>query len=337
MNQACTNRLWVPGMLCAGLLFLNSATAQQPADSTAPADQVQTESVLLVMKGELARAEARACSVNAQLVSLDNDIESRINRMISLLCSVRDSTDGSGNRIRKSKEDALAGIKATALYYAQERDRRRKELESGRSLKDEDVLAREVAALNARIESRVTQSLAIAESLVLHQEGGGSGDFNETQEQRKQRYDAQASVKVKADLVATLRASIDKQTREIAMRDEELRSAVDPQKREQLVMDNEDARQVVKSRRDQIEQLVTAPKAATRPVGGKAAFELDKLLDDMTAELRQDFAKFKSLVYESDQARIRVKLMSDRLEQAMGAQGSMAVKPDPAGKAGETK
>lgn len=306
----------MPALLCAGLLLATPASAQQAGD-TSSSEQAQWDSVVLVMKGELARAEARADSVTGQLVALDGDIESRMTRIISLLASVRDSSDGPGNRIRKSKEDALAGIKATAVYYAQERDKRRKALESGNARIDDDVLARQVAALNARIESRITQSLAIAESLVRPPEtGSGSGDFNETAAQRKVRYDGQASVKIKADLVATLRAGIDKQTREIAMRDEELRTATDPGKREQLMKDNEAARQVAAARRSQIEEIMTTAKPATRAVSSKAAFEMDKLLDDMTAELRRDFAQFKSLVFESDEARARVKSLRDRLQAA---------------------
>jgi hypothetical protein len=319
----------LPAVLCAGFLLIIPATAQLPAATgqtaaaSAAADQAQWENVVLVMKGELARAEARASSLRDQLIDLDDDIESRVDRMISLLASAHDSSDGPGNRIRKAKEDALAGIKATALYYAQERDKRVKAMETQGARVDEDQLAREVATLNARIETRITQSLAIAESLV-QQKDEATGRYRntdtdysgETPEHRKMRYDAQASVKIKADLVSVLRAGIDKQTREIAMRDDTLRSTTDPQKREQLQKDNEAARQIIAARRDQIEQLITATKPATRAVSGKAAFELDKMLDDMTAELRRDFAAFKSLVNEGSQARARVKLLKDRVAQA---------------------
>jgi hypothetical protein len=315
----------VPVLLCAGLLLSTPAYAQQDGGAAATSEQAQWDSVVLVMKGELARAEARAESVTAQLIALDGDMESRIDRMIALLAKARDSVDGPGNRIRKSKEEALAGIKATAVYYAQERDKRRNALASGNARIEDDVLARQVAVLNARIETRVTQSLAIAESLVRPPENAsGSGDFHETAEQRKVRYDGQASVKIKADLLATLRASIDKQTREIAMRDEALRTAVDPQKRDQLTRDNEVARQVMAARRNQIEELITAPKASTRAVASKAAFELDQLLDDMTAELRRDFAKFKSLVSEGDEARARVKILRDRVGQAASSPSAAA-------------
>jgi hypothetical protein len=345
-------RYWimVTAFMALGLPLLRPVSAQQPAvtgqtlAASAAADQAQWENVVLVMKDELARAESRASSLTDQLIALDNDIESRVDRMISLLASVRDSSEGPGNRIRKAKESALAGIKATAVYYAQERDRRMKALENATPQVDEDMLAREVAALNARIETRVTQSIAIATSLVQQGEEptgryrNEDTDYSgETPEHRKMRYDAQASVKIKADLVAVLRSGIDKQTREIAMRDDALRSATDPQKREQLQKDNEFARQIIAARRAQIEELVTATGPATRAVSGKAAFEMDKLLDDMTAELRRDFAKFKTLVNECADARARVKPLRDRLAQAVAAADLETAKSEPSKKANETK
>jgi len=40
------------------------------------------------------------------------------------------------------------------------------------------------------------------------------------------------------------------------------------------------------------------------------------MLDEMTQELKRDFAKFKSLVNERDAARARVKPLKERMEKA---------------------
>ena len=115
---------------CLGILLARPAAAQQPAVTgeqavaSAPEDErAQLENYIRVMKAELERSEARANAVKAQLVSLDDDIESRVDRMVSLLASVRDSTDASGIRIRKAKEDAIAGLKATTLRSLAQPDR----------------------------------------------------------------------------------------------------------------------------------------------------------------------------------------------------------------------
>lgn len=316
-------------MLSLALTSLQPVAAQQPAFTgqqavaSAAADPAQLENYVRVVKSELERAEARATVVRSQLVSLDDDIESRVNRIVSLLSSVRDSTEGSNTRMRKAKEDALAGLKATAVYYAQQRDRRKKEMGNAYAQIDDDTLARNVAALNARIELRVTQSLAIASSLVQHEEGRADQyrdwdtDYSgETREYRKTKKDASASVKVKTDVIADLKASIDKLTRDVKTREAELKTTTDPQRQEQLQKDIETMRQTINARRDQIEGLVTAQKPSTRPVSSKGAFEMDKMLDEMTLQLRTDFAKFKTLVNELDVARARLKPLKERLEKA---------------------
>ena len=299
-----------------------AATGQQ-AVASAAADRAQLENYIRVMKNELERAEARAKAVTAQLVSLDDDIESRVNRIVSLLSSVRDSTDGSNTRLRKAKEDALDGLKATAVYYAQQRDRRKKEMGNAYAQIEDDALARDVAALNARIEVRVTQSLEIAKSLVQFEEGSTDRyrdwdtDYSsETREYRKVKKDASASVKIKSEVVATLRASMEKLGRDVNAREAELKTCTDPQRQAQLTEDIRTMRQTIEARRYQIEDLVTAPKPDTRPVSSKGAFEIDKMLDEMTRELKGDFAKFKSLIHELDVARARLKPLKARLEKA---------------------
>lgn len=324
------------GAVALSLLPLWQAVAQESGTNRPVAssseDRSQLANYVRVMTSELERAEARVKSVTEQLVSLDDDIESRVNRLVSLLSSVRDSAEGPNSRMRKAKEEALAGLKATAVYYAQERDRRKREMGNAYALIDDEALARDVAALNARIETRVTQSLEIAASLSQHKEGqvdrygDGNTDYaNETPEYRKTQRDVRASVKDKTDMVGTLRASIDKLTRDVAAREAELKTTNDPQRQAQLAEDIKTMRQTINARRGQIEELVTAPQSATRAVSSKAAFEMDKMIDEMTRELRADFAKFKALVSERDAARARLKPLKERLAKASAMLETSAV------------
>jgi hypothetical protein len=326
-----------------GIMLLQPIGAQQPAVTgmqsvviqrpppPAPPTQAQYENYIQVVKSEKERAEARARDVKAQLISLDADIESRVNRIVSLLGSVRDSTEGTSSRIRRAKADLIKGLKNSAVYYAQQRDQRKKEMNNPYAQLTDQELARDVAALNERIEVRITQSLEIVSSLAQHEEvaperyrNNDSDYSNESREYRKGQRDVSASVKIKADVATDLRASIDRFTREKKAREEELRLTRDPQKQMQLTNDIEVARQTIEDRRDQLEKLVSAPKPATRAVSGKAAFEMDQMLDEMAADLKSDFAKFKSLVYEIDTARARVNLLNARLEKATAALDAMS-------------
>lgn len=340
VTRCCTTIL----RLCLGAVPLQVALAQQPAPEqpgrmaagtgqTAVADTTldrsRIESYVRVLKSELERSEARVSSATTNLLVLDRDIEARVSQIVALLSSVRDSADGPGSRMRKAKEDAIEGLKATAAYYAQERDRRTREMATGFARIDEDALARDVAALNARIETRVTQSLDLASSLVQHDEGAvrrydDDDRFSrETDEFRKRQRDANASAKIKADLVDDLRASIAKLTRDAQSREADIRATRDEQKRARYAREIEGLRKVIQARHDQIAELLTAENPATRPIGSKGAFEMDQMIDEMTQELRRDFVRFKTLVGERDDARARVKPLLDRLERANAALAAM--------------
>lgn len=320
--------------LTLGIVLLLPALAQDPVPAgprpaTTIAEQAQLENYVNVMKAELERAEARVKAVTTQLVALDDDIESRVNRIVSLLSSVRDSAEGPNSRMRRAKEDALAGLKATAAYYAQERDRRKKDMGNRYAQIDDEALAEDVVALNKRIETRVAQSLEITASLVQHEESPveryhdpDQGESTETREHRKLQRDAQASAKMKAEVAATLRASMEKLSRDVKAREAELSTTTDPKRKVQLAEDIKTMRQTIDIRRGQIEELVTAPRPSTRPVDGRGAFEMDKMLDEMTMELKADFAKFRVLVNERDTARARLKPLKDKLDQAITMLGS---------------
>lgn len=337
-----TNRtvfLWVLGL--GSSILLSSTRAQQvpaavppspaiPAAAEAAAERAQLENYIRVMTAELARAETRARAATTELVTLDGDIESRVSRLVSMLAQVRDSTDSSSTRIRREKDDVIEGLKATAAYYAQERDRRKKERENSYAQITDDELAKDVAALNARIEVRVTQALDLAASLSQTVEGPVDRhryedvDYgSETTEYRRAQRDASASAKIKADLAADLRASIEKLSRDIQTREGEFRATTDPEKRERISTDIQTMRQTIESRRAQMASLVTAPAPATRPVGTKGAFELEKMIEEMIADLKGDFAKFKALVQERDVARARIAPIKNRLERATAALAAM--------------
>ena len=330
-NTPCT-LIIIMAAFSIGHFISTPASAQPPAGGEQPTttkttvDPERLANYIRVIEGELERAEGRANSVTTQLVYLDDDIESLIKRIVSLLSSSRDSNQGPGTRIRMMKKDLLKKLKASTRYYAHERDKRQKEMGNRFAQLDNEDLSKDVTALNKRIEIRIAQSIDITASLTRSKEGNAgtyrswNTDYsNKSKEFKKTQKDANASTKIKAELIATLRAGIDKLTRENNTRETELRLTKDPQKQNLLLKDMDATRQMIEIRRNQIEQVMTKSKS-TRPVSSKAAFETDKLLNDMTANLRKDFMKFRSLVNERDTARARVKPLKERLAKAKATQ-----------------
>jgi len=296
-----------------------------PAAAVDPAaERAQLENIVKISTKELDRAHKRVQQLTDQLVTLDDDIESRVSRIVSLLSAVRDTTDESSLRLLRLKEDILEGLKATALYYAQERDRRKKEMANPRARIDDAELARNIDRLNERIEVRVTQSLEIASSLMTYQESSASRYQDEeendveSREFRNSERAAESSVKVKADVSEVLKKSVEKLTRDIKAREEELATAGDPVRQEQLRADIATMRQQVDTRREQLEALIMRGGAPADGLSKRGAFEVEELVEDMATELKSDFSKFKTLVRERDAAVARLSPLEKRLTKAKG-------------------
>ena len=298
-----------------------SATGVKPA-TPPPMDKVQLENYINVMNKELERKEARVKSIMSQLSMLDEDIESRLERVISLLSSVRDSNDSSNAKIRKIKQEVLEALEKNAKYYAQERDKRRKEMGNRYAQIDDDRLGKDVTLLNERIEKRVDQVLDIAGSLAQNHEvdTGAYRDLNstyvETKEHRNVKHDAMKSVDIKSDVIKDLHASIEKIQRDIKSSEYELSLAQDETRKQQLTNDIATMRKTIEERRNQIEKVTTGGGGADRAAIHKGAVELDMMIDEMAKDLKQDFLKFKNLVIERDMALKQLKPLKDRIERA---------------------
>jgi hypothetical protein len=227
----------------------------------------------------------------------------------------------------------LEKLKAIAAYYAQQRDRRKKEMGNAYSQVSPEALADDVARLNARIEKRIEQSLAIAASLEIHKETPSGRyedeDTNSNRETSAYRYEKRqesAAVKIKSDVADDLKASMAKLQQDIRMRESELQYTTNPERQAQLTADIDTMRKTIDARRDQLEQLVTsAPGGDIRAVASQGAMELEKMVDEMIRELKSDFAKFKSLINEYDMARAREKPLRERLEKAKAFLAEMDV------------
>jgi hypothetical protein len=312
-------------MIGVGLMLPFSVAAQQSAPAGDVVDRAEVENFIRVMEGEVANAEVRTKAVSDQLLSLDSDIESRLERIVSLLTSARDSTDTTGSRIHRMKEDALKGLKAIAVFYAQQRDHRKKEMGNAYSQVAHADLAEDVARLNAQIEKRIEQSLAIAASLETHTENAVTRYENEdtnynreTTEYRRAKRQESAGVKAKSKVADDLKASIGKLQHDIRAREMDLQYTTNPERQAQLTQDIETMRKTVETRREQLEQLVMTSTSGgnLRAVASQGAMELENMVDEMIRELKRDFAKFKSLINEYDMARAREKPLRERLEKA---------------------
>jgi hypothetical protein len=304
------------------VMAVDAVPTPAPAVKTATAEvsnEEQNKRYEAFLETEATKSQARLDSITQQLRTLDEDIEARVERIVTLLSTIKDSADSKG-RVRKSKEKAIAGLKKGIEYYVRERDKRDKAVvgpDTAVAVSKEE-LAKDADVIDTRIDKRITQITTLANSMTQSEsftkyERYRNTEFEQSNTFEQLERDVNTSAKVKADLIKSLKAGIEKQTREIAELQKLLPTVKEPTRQEQIKEEIEEKQEIIEDRREQIETLLTAAPAHTKPVANKAAFELDKLLAEMTLDLQRDFRKFQQLVAERNEAQIRAQATKNRL------------------------
>lgn len=281
--------------------------------------QAQNKEYEAFLAAEAAKSQERVDGLTQQLRALDTDIESRVDRIVKLLSTIKDSTDSKG-RVRVSKEKAILGLKNSIAFYARERDKRDQVVVAPAvaGTASKEALAKEADVLDTRIDKRISQISTLASSLTQSDEFSRYARYRDTQdnysnESKQLERDVNKTAKLKADIVRDLKAGIDKQTREISTLKQMLATVKDPTRQEQIKEEIAEKEEIIDDRRQQIEDLLTADQKSTKPLGSKAAFEIDKLLAEMTMDLQRDFRKFQQLVGERNEAQVRAQATKNRL------------------------
>ncbi len=324
MNQQTGFR--IAAVVCVGWI---GTALSQPAPVKADKSVADTAALLAQRKqyAEVLTVEAeknneRLNAIKQQLQALDKDIESRVDRIVGLLATVKDSTDSRG-RVRRSKDKAIQGLRNSISFYVRERDRRNQDRAAGGSSASKEGLAKEVNVIDTRIEKRIDQILSLSKSMTQHEEfnryeryRNDDYDYNtETKEFRRFEKDVNGSAKSKADVIQELKAGIEKQTREMKDLRDKLLATNDAERKTRIQEQIEEKEEIVANRREQVEELLTAGEPATKPLSNKGAFEIDKLLAEMTLDLQSDFRKFQQLVSEFNEARSRARYSQERLDR----------------------
>ncbi len=325
--------MWVVAIALAGLLKGDVAVAAEAetnrtagpvAVATGVADAAGRRQYADVLAAEAAKSQERLDAISQQLRTLDGDIESRLDRIVKLLSTIKDSTDSKG-RVRRAKDKAIEGLKKSIAYYVRERDMRDKALVASDAnvAVSKEALAKDAKVIDTRIEKRIGQISTLAKSLTQNEEfnqyeryRNDEYDYDtETKEFHRFEKDVSGSAKIKSELIQDLKAGIDKQTREVESLKQMLTTTTEPKRQEQIKSQIEAKEELIADRRQQAEDLLSANAPSTKPVSSKGAFEIDKLLAEMTLDLQSDFRKFQQLVSERNEAQKRAQSNQDRLQR----------------------
>ena len=309
---------------CAiAMLIASVATPSLTQDQSAPLTAEKVREYIRVYEGELARRVQREESLTRQILEIDQDIEQRISSILKTLTSVRDSAD-SKTRVMFTKTKAIDALRKSIDYYVRERGKRSRDLASPYPRVAQEDAQGDVKVLNQRIDKRIEQIVELTKSFSQQEElaqyeryRDGDRDYNnKTPEARQQERGVSKAVRKKADLAKELREVISGLRRKNASLEDALRTAHTEARRNAIEEQIRQNKELIGKRQKHLEELVNASGTATKPVAGKAAFEMANLLDDIVQEIRRDTVQLQVRVSERETARAALKPLKDRLGRA---------------------
>lgn len=291
--------------LCIAMLFgasLAGVRAQEPVVADLDID-ARRESIV-VLERHLAQRKSRTTALAAEIVALDDRVESSVEKIVEIATGIRDSVE-SQDRVARLKADIAAGLRKTIETYQRQRDSLREQLRSDDTSIPRVTLQSDLDRFNKRIELRVSQIEQIAESLPNPKElekyaaTGTStwGNWTFTDEKisdawRQERKEAQRTDTMQDQLIAGLRESVDHLSQRNALMSENLKGN-NLSDAERELYQSEWAQNValIATRQEQIQNVRSsgASPEAIEPINRSAAHETELYVRSMRADLREDF------------------------------------------------
>ena len=268
----------------------------------------------------VALAQTKVDDLTKQIQDIDAKIEATIGDLAARLEKVKDSPD-SGGRVAKVKKDFMADLEKSINLYRLERDKRIDKIGRPSTAAATESLQKSTAALDARLDTRADQIVAIAKSFnesdgyreyvtVYDDDGGQDGNMRrETDESvQKRREGSRASQNEKAVVDGLKRSMTDLDQRKAAL---ERRLAATTTDDARAAIQEEIDRIAAKreARVQQIQSLESegSDAGASAALSPDQAFALDKEVDALVAQLKTDFRELLRLANEREVARARGK------------------------------
>lgn len=300
-------------------VFALSALAQ---DKPLTKDEQQ----LVFLRERVAEAQGRVDADVARMKAKDQQIEKKINDVIKLITSVRDSTD-SKTRIVSVKKDVIDGLNKTLAFYKQRRNARlqklRDELASPEKFEDDKVLA----FLDKKIDKRIDQIIYLTSTMTQAKEWkdnekyaytnyGYDGVSRRTSDKyvryRKNLGQSNLQRKKTLGILKQYEDSIGRENHRLkqklaATQKDEDRKAIE----EQIAKNNKR----LEEQRSKAEKMVLYSHVTGRPVDRQQAFETDKWVEDMSQNIVRDFREFVHLASIAKDDHFNLSLWQERLQK----------------------
>lgn len=273
-------------------IIMVALTTLQPAwGQTQAPTNAQLKSVISVRR-------QRVDFLRAEITKLDSLIESRLDDIVDTLKTVADSPD-SRTKVARMKEDTLKGLMKMIDYYSQKRAALIEQLRKpSLHLTDEEKRTL-IAALEARIDTRTKQVIALYKSMPAHQEyerykvvaaGGWWGtEYQRNVEFEQDRRITSHTNSQRAAIVKQLDDSIARLQRQSRALNTQIAATANAAQRQILAGELADTDALIAERRQQRIEVMAPSVTPTHTIALKKAMDMDKALQTEINELRSDF------------------------------------------------
>lgn len=252
----------------------------------------------------IASREERATRLVNEMKACDQRIEAGIRKLRDQITRATDSQE-SKTRVTRLKGDFIEGLKKAATAYATKRAEVEESLRQSPDRYTREDLFKARGALDARIDKRVDDIMAVASTFDAHKDlekynyqGGGDswdgwgGVWEDNPEYEQNLRASRAGNKVENSVTRDLDAAIDRLKIKLAGLKEQQRTSGELPDTKLKALEEETKRieGQLQLRTLQRDTLMSAqPAAATAPIGLRDAINLDKEIETTASDLRQDF------------------------------------------------
>lgn len=278
------------------LLFLTAHGEEADAPRTVINLSERRQSVIN-LETHIAQREERLAEWAKDIQELDTRIEKRVDELVKLLAGLRDSKE-SKTRVSNLKEDAIEGLRRGIQLYVEKRKQIRALISTG-----DESAAGDLAKFDERIIRRVDQIAELTKSIPTHNDvdkyesGGGSywdGYYYESRrvsdEWRQNRRDTIHADQARDEATKALRETLER----LDQRRRSLKDLLDrkPTPVQQRLYQSElgqiDAYE--DHLNSELNEITTSTGGGGKALGRDQAHDIERLIGDARADLREDVA-----------------------------------------------
>jgi predicted nucleic acid-binding Zn-ribbon protein len=289
-------------LLLCGLVFILSAGRSKAADDKVaekPAPTDTRKESIANLESHIAQREQRLAEWGKDIVELDTRIEKRVDELVKMLSGLSDS-EVSGGKVKKLKQDAIAGLKRAMDAYSGKRSEVAENIRSGDTAAQGD-LGKFDERINKRIEqiAELTKSVPARQDAETYEYDGASywnGYFFEdtriNEETKKNRRDPSTSKKSREKSANSLKQDIDGlDKRRSSLQNLLTKRKSTPAEIQLYTRELGKLDAYEDHLKEQLRDLTLTSVEGGQPIAIDHSHDITELLDDARRDLRDDVAR----------------------------------------------